>query len=346
MKVSDFDFDLPESLIANYPAEERTASRLLKLDRQTGGYEDARFVDLKACIQPGDLLVFNNTKVVPARLFAQKETGGKLEILFERRLSESKFAAHVRSSKSPKPGSGIVLEDGSRLTMTDRDGSLFILETDGEEVFELLARLGHIPLPPYIKREDGELDQDRYQTVYAQHEGSAAAPTAGLHFDQAFIESLREAGVETAEVTLHVGAGTFQPVKVDTIEDHVMHREWIDVPQEVVDKIKATKEKGGRVIAIGTTSCRSLEAAASSGELTAFRGDTEIFIYPGYRFKVVDALFTNFHLPQSTLLMLVSALASRESVIAAYEHAVKSQYRFFSYGDAMFIANNLVSIEG
>ena len=338
MKVSDFDFDLPDELIARYPAQERTSSRLLLLDGESGGLSDCAFLDIKSLLRAGDLLVFNNTKVIPARLFGHKETGGKLEILFERRIDDRCFLAHVRSSKSPKPGSRILLEDGTALSMLERVGALFKLQLpEGRELFELLDAQGLVPLPPYIDRPDERMDGERYQTVYAKHPGSAAAPTAGLHFDQKLLSELKTLGVNTAFVTLHVGAGTFQPVKVDDIKDHVMHSEYIEVNAEVVEAVANAKASGGRVIAVGTTSCRSLEAASQNGALEAFSGDTDIFIYPGYKFKTIDALVTNFHLPQSTLLMLVSALAGKDSVMNAYAHAVNEKYRFFSYGDAMFV---------
>ncbi len=270
-------------------------------------------------------------------MYAKKETGGALEILFERKLSEDRFLAHVRSSKSPKPGSKIITESGSELEMLGRQNALFDLRVCDSEVFELLHREGHVPLPPYIDREDEKLDDDRYQTVYAKEPGAAAAPTAGLHFSEEMLASLCEQGVDTAYVTLHVGAGTFQPVKVETVQEHVMHSEWIQVSQNTVDKIISTKRNGGRVVCVGTTSMRSLESASQSGELKAFDGDTDIFIYPGYTFKTVDALVTNFHLPQSTLLMLVSAFSGHKAIMAAYEHAISERYRFFSYGDAMFL---------
>lgn len=338
MKVADFGFELPERLIAKYPPEQRGQSRMLHLHGQTGNIVDRHFPELPSLLRSGDLLIFNNTKVVPARLFAKKETGGALEILFERKVSKSVFLAHVRSSKSPKPGSKIITDGGADLEMLGRQGALFELRIEsGEEVFDLLTREGHVPLPPYIDREDEKLDDDRYQTVYAKEPGAAAAPTAGLHFDDAMLESLKANSIDTAYVTLHVGAGTFQPVKVDSVEEHVMHSEWIRVTQDTVDKIVATKAAGGRVICVGTTSMRSLEAASQGGVITAFEGDTDIFIYPGYRFKTVDALITNFHLPQSTLLMLVSAFSGQENIMRAYQHAIQNEYRFFSYGDAMFL---------
>jgi len=338
MKVSDFNFELPEYLIAKYPPATRGDSRLLDVLINGGALRDRRFPELIDLIEPGDILVFNNTKVIPARLFAKKESGGKLEILFERKLSDQRFLAHIRSSKSPKPGSKILLEDGTELVMEARQGALFVLCLPKEkEVFDTLERLGHVPLPPYIDRADESMDSERYQTVYAQHPGSAAAPTAGLHFSDELLARLETKGVKTAYVTLHVGAGTFQPVKVENINEHVMHSEWVEVSAEAVAAISAAKQAGGRVIAVGTTSCRSLESASRSGQLSSMSGDTDIFIYPGYSFVTVDALLTNFHLPQSTLLMLVSALAGTEAIKEAYRHAVAEEYRFFSYGDAMFI---------
>ena len=339
MRVRDFHFDLPEHLIARHPLPQRRASRLLCLDGPSGAIEHRQFVDLLDYLKPGDLMVFNNTRVIPARLFGRKATGGQLEILVERVLDSHRVLAHVRASKSPKPGSEIVLEDGSRVQMFGREDALFELGF-AEEVLPLLERIGHMPLPPYIDRPDDAADRERYQTVYAQKAGAVAAPTAGLHFDSELLAAIRDKGVATAEVTLHVGAGTFQPVRVERIEDHHMHREWLEVDQSVVDAVNACKARGGRVIAVGTTSVRSLESAARDGELKPFSGDTDIFIYPGRPFHVVDALVTNFHLPESTLLMLVSAFAGYPETMAAYAAAVAEQYRFFSYGDAMFITRN------
>jgi S-adenosylmethionine:tRNA ribosyltransferase-isomerase len=339
MRVDDFHFDLPEQLIARYPLAQRTASRLLVLDGPSGELAHRQFADLLEYLQPGDLMVFNNTRVIPARLFGHKVSGGKLEILVERLLDSRRVLAHVRASKSPKAGSVICLEGGGEAQMLARHDALFEL-VFSEDVLPLLERVGHMPLPPYIDRPDEDADRERYQTVYASQAGAVAAPTAGLHFDQQMLESIRARGVDIAFVTLHVGAGTFQPVRVDKIEDHHMHSEWLEVSQTVVDALKACKARGGRVIAVGTTSVRSLETAARSGEVQAFAGDTDIFIYPGYRFRVVDALVTNFHLPESTLLMLVSAFAGYRQTMAAYAAAVEGQYRFFSYGDAMFITRN------
>ncbi len=339
MRVADFHFELPDALIARYPLAERRASRLLVLDGPSGHIEHRQFADLLDYLRPGDLMVFNNTRVIPARLFGQKATGGRLEILLERVLDANRVLAHVRSSKSPKPGSSIQIEGGGQARMLARHGELFELEF-GEQVLPLLERVGHMPLPPYIDRPDEAADRERYQTVYASRAGAVAAPTAGLHFDEAMLAAIAEHGVERAFVTLHVGAGTFQPVRAERVEEHRMHSEWLEVSQEVVDAVAACRARGGRVIAVGTTSVRSLETAARDGQLKAFSGDSDIFIYPGRPLHVVDALITNFHLPESTLLMLVSAFAGYPETMAAYESAVAEQYRFFSYGDAMFVTRN------
>lgn len=339
MRVADFHFDLPEHLIARHPLSERRASRLLVLDGASGEMAHRGFADLLDYLRPGDLMVFNNTRVIPARLFGQKASGGKLEILVERVLDSHRVLAHVRSSKSPKPGSTILIDGGAEATMLARHDALFELGF-AEEVLPLLERVGHMPLPPYIDRPDEDADRERYQTVYAQHAGAVAAPTAGLHFDQALLDAIAAKGVERAFVTLHVGAGTFQPVRVERIEDHHMHSEWLEVKQDVVDAVAACRARGGRVIAVGTTSVRSLESAARDGQLKPFSGDTDIFLYPGRPFHVVDALVTNFHLPESTLLMLVSAFAGYPETMVAYGAAVEQGYRFFSYGDAMFITRN------
>ncbi|ASW80298.1 tRNA preQ1(34) S-adenosylmethionine ribosyltransferase-isomerase QueA [Vibrio anguillarum] len=348
MQVSDFHFELPDELIARYPTAERTASRLLQLDGNSGELADGSFKDVLDRVQPGDLLVFNNTRVIPARMFGRKASGGKLEVLVERMLDEQTILAHVRSSKPPKPGSELYLgeHDEYHAQMVARHDALFEIRfTASKTVLEILNEIGHMPLPPYIDRPDEDADKERYQTVYNQKPGAVAAPTAGLHFDEALLEQIKAKGVEFAYVTLHVGAGTFQPVRVDNIHDHHMHAEYVEVPQEVVDAVNATKARGGRVIAVGTTSVRSLESAAQDAlkkgtELVPFFGDTEIFIFPGYEYQLVDCLITNFHLPESTLIMLVSAFAGYEHTMAAYAHAVKHQYRFFSYGDAMFITKN------
>ena len=348
MRVADFSFDLPEELIARYPKADRSASRLLTLDGNTGECVDTNFLNLIEQIQPGDLLVFNNTRVIPARMFGQKATGGKVEVLVERLIDEKSVLAHIRASKSPKIGSEILLEGKVKATMVARHGALFELNIHGEQsVLEVLDNIGHMPLPPYIDRPDEDSDRERYQTVYNEKPGAVAAPTAGLHFDEAMLATLKAKGVNFAFVTLHVGAGTFQPVKVDEIADHVMHAEYAEVPAEVIEQITATKAKGCRVIAVGTTSVRSLESAAkkaqeNGSELAPFYGDTDIFITPGYQFQLIDALVTNFHLSESTLLMLVSAFSGYDNIIAAYQHAVTEKYRFFSYGDAMFLTRKTV----
>lgn len=339
MQVSDFSFQLPDSQIARHPLAERRASRLLVLDGPSGGLEHRRFADLLDYLRPGDLMVFNNTRVIPARLFGQKETGGKVEVLVERVLDGRRVLAHIRSSKSPKPGTSINLDGGGRARMLARHDALFELDF-GEDVLALLDRVGHMPLPPYIDRPDDSADRERYQTVYAQRAGAVAAPTAGLHFDTELLASLKAKGVKSAFVTLHVGAGTFQPVRVERIEEHHMHREWLEVGEDVVEAVTACRARGGRVVAVGTTSVRSLESAARDGVLKPFSGDTDIFLYPGKPFHVVDALVTNFHLPESTLLMLVSAFAGYQETMAAYAEAITEGYRFFSYGDAMFITRN------
>ena len=339
MRVADFSFDLPDALIARHPLAERRASRLLVLDGPTGNLAHLQFADLLEHVRPGVLMVFNNTRVIPARLFGQKASGGKVEILVERVTGTHEVLAHVRASKAPKPGTALLIDGGGQATMVARHETLFELAFD-QPVLPLLERVGHMPLPPYIDRPDETADRERYQTVYAQHAGAVAAPTAGLHFDEPLLEAIRAKGVSTAFVTLHVGAGTFQPVRVERIEDHTMHKEWLEVSAEVVEAIKACKARGGRVIAVGTTSVRSLESAARDGQLKPFSGDTDIFLYPGRPFHVVDALVTNFHLPESTLLMLVSAFAGYPQTMAAYAAAIAGQYRFFSYGDAMFITRN------
>ncbi|MEA1082272.1 tRNA preQ1(34) S-adenosylmethionine ribosyltransferase-isomerase QueA [Marinobacter qingdaonensis] len=339
MNVSDFYFDLPDELIARYPLSERTASRLLCLDGMSGQTHHRQFSDLPDLLQPGDLLVFNDTRVIPARLFGKKETGGQVEVLVERVTGEHEFLAHVRASKALKEGQRVYLEDGTAVRMLGRNDALFRLACESDEpVLEVLERIGHMPLPPYVDRPDESADRERYQTVYAREAGAVAAPTAGLHFDEALLEQVRAMGVETSFVTLHVGAGTFQPVRVDRIEDHVMHSEVVQVRQDTVDAVERTRARGGRVIAVGTTSVRSLESASRGGRLRAFQGETDIFISPGYRFETVDVLITNFHLPESTLIMLVSAFAGYDNVMQAYKEAVAERYRFFSYGDAMFIS--------
>jgi len=339
MRVADFSFDLPESLIARYPLPERRSSRLLVLDGPTGQLAHRQFADVLDYVRPGDLMVFNDTRVIPARLFGQKASGGRLEILIERILDERRALAHIRASKSPKPGSRLLLDGEGGAEVLARQDALFELVFD-EPLLPLLERIGHMPLPPYMARTDEQSDRERYQTVYARHAGAVAAPTAGLHFDEALLASLHEKGVDTAFVTLHVGAGTFQPVRVERLEEHQMHSEWLCVGQEVVDAVAACRQRGGRVIAVGTTSVRSLETAARGGELRAFTGNTDIFLYPGQPIRVVDLLITNFHLPESTLIMLVSAFAGYPETLNAYAEAIAHGYRFYSYGDAMLISRN------
>jgi len=344
MQVSDFSFELPDELIASFPLEQRSASRLLCLDGNSGEVVHRQFTDLVDLLQPGDLLVFNNTRVIPARLFGQKESGGKVELLIERVTSDNTALAHVRSSRSPKPGAKLFFEGDIQATVEGRQGNLFELSFQIDStLIEALEQHGHMPLPPYMNREDQLEDRERYQTVYNQKPGAVAAPTAGLHFDDGLFERIKAKGIDTAFVTLHVGAGTFQPVKVESVTEHVMHAEYIEVSQQVCDQVKATKAAGGRVIAVGTTSVRCLESASAGGEIAPYSGDTSIFIYPGYEYRVVDRLVTNFHLPESTLLMLVSAFAGFENTISAYNQAVAEQYRFFSYGDAMFITPTAVA---
>ncbi len=339
MKTSDFHFDLPERLIAQYPTDRRRDSRLLCLDRHSGALSDRLFAELPALLNADDLLVFNDTRVVPARFYGVKESGGRVEVLVERMLDSHRVLAHCRASKSPKPGGRLILENDIAVEVIGRVGELFELRfPEDEDVLDIMERCGRIPLPPYMHREADQTDRERYQTVYARHPGAVAAPTAGLHFDEALMTEIRNKGVRTAYVTLHVGAGTFQPVRVEDVKQHKMHAERISVSAEVVEAVAQTRRRGGRVIAVGTTVVRSLESAAKEGELKSFEGDSDIFIYPGVRFNVVDAMITNFHLPASTLLMLVSAFAGMENVLHAYRYAVAQEYRFFSYGDAMFIS--------
>ncbi len=348
MRVADFSFNLPEHLIARYPKAERTASRLMSLEGNSGELQDLNFTDIVDKLSPGDLLVFNNTRVIPARMFGQKSSGGKIEVLVERVLDDKRFLAHIRASKSPKAGAKLTLENKVDATMLGRHGALFELEIQGtDNVLQVLEDIGHMPLPPYIDRPDEDSDKERYQTVYNEKPGAVAAPTAGLHFDDDLMAKIKAKGVNFAFVTLHVGAGTFQPVKVDEIKDHIMHAEYVEVPKEVVEQIKQTKANGGRIIAVGTTSVRSLESAAKAStkegehfaveDLQEFYADTDIFITPGYQFKLIDGLLTNFHLSESTLLMLVSAFAGYDNIMCAYQHAIEQEYRFFSYGDAMFL---------
>jgi S-adenosylmethionine:tRNA ribosyltransferase-isomerase len=337
MKTSDFSYDLPEELIAQYPTADRDSSRLLCLEPD-GKVSDSTFKYVADYLIPGDLIVLNDTRVIPARLFAHKETGGKVEIMLERIRDEKTLLVQLRASKSPKPGTKLLLDESTSFEVLGRNGDMYLLAYDGEEALtDLLDRLGHMPLPPYIDREDKSEDKERYQTVFSDKPGAVAAPTAGLHFTEALLDELKNKGIDNTRLTLHVGAGTFQPVRVDDVKNHKMHSEYARVPADVVKKIHETKNNGGRVLAVGTTVVRSLETAARGGVLTSFEGDTDIFIYPGFEFKVVDMLLTNFHLSESTLLMLVCAFAGKENIMNAYQHAIKEKYRFYSYGDAMLI---------
>ena len=333
MLISDFDYDLPPELIARYPAADRRGSRLLVVEE---GVRDLGFAALPSLLRAGDLLVFNNTRVIKARLAARKETGGKAEILIERIESERVALAHVRASKSPKPGSRMHLANGAEAVVVGRDGELFLLEFS-VGLLSYLDEHGSVPLPPYLEREADESDIERYQTVYAQDPGAVAAPTAGLHFDNAMLAETLAAGVRHAHVTLHVGAGTFQSLREEHIEENRLHSERVEVSRQCCDAVAETRAAGGRVVAVGTTSVRALECASASGTLQPFDGETDMFILPGYEFRSVDAMLTNFHLPQSSLLMLVAAFSGTNRILAAYEHAVREKYRFFSYGDAMLL---------
>jgi S-adenosylmethionine:tRNA ribosyltransferase-isomerase len=342
MQLSDFDYELPEELIAQIPAADRRGSRLMHLDGVSGTVSDHRFENLDHFFKPGDLLVFNDTRVIKARMFGTKNTGGKVEILIERVLDSRRTLAMLRASRAPKTGQRIILGKGIELDVVSRDDDLFELSFP-EDVHAVLDRYGQIPLPPYIERAPNPTDEARYQTVYAREPGAVAAPTAGLHFDESMLEALRATGVNIAYVTLHVGAGTFQPVRDDDIDRHVMHGEWYRIPEATALAVHRTRAQGGRVCAVGTTSLRAMESAAldaearANGEIRAGSGETRLFIRPGFRFRTVERLLTNFHLPRSTLLMLVSAFAGLETVKRAYRHAVHERYRFFSYGDAMLV---------
>lgn len=366
MKLTDFDFDLPRDLIAQYPCIPRSASRLLCLDKDTGKISHKLFNELPELLLPNDLLIFNNTKVIPARVFGVKKTGGKIELLVERILDEHRILAHIKSNKKLKVGTELVLMDfsdcsgmgywnqevgdsifkvdscqskkGYEVEIVRRQDDLFELQFgDVESIYDILEKIGHIPLPPYIDRADENMDRERYQTIFAEYPGAVAAPTAGLHFDDALLNKLRKDGVKIDFVTLHVGSGTFQPIRVENIHEHKMHSEYFEVSSGLCEQVETAKKNGGRVIAVGTTSVRSLETAAKNGTLLPFKGDTDIFIYQGYSFRCVDAIITNFHLPKSTLLLLVCAFAGYENVMRSYQEAVKKMYRFFSYGDAMFL---------
>ncbi len=336
MHTSDFRYDLPEALIAQYPLDRRTASRLLVL-RADGSFEDSMFARFGDLLRAGDLLVLNDTRVIPARVFGTKDSGGAVEVLIERLISETVALAHVRASKAPKPGRWLTLDGGVEVQIERRVEELCELRLDEATWASVLREHGHMPLPPYIDRVDAALDQDRYQTVYARRDGAVAAPTAGLHFDRPMLDALVAKGVELAQVTLHVGVGTFQPVRCERIEDHRMHAEYVEVSADVCEQVRRCQARGGRVVAVGTTAVRSLETAAAGGVLAPYAGDTRLFITPGFPFHVVDAFLTNFHLPESTLLMLVSAFGGHAAVMRAYRHAVEQRYRFFSYGDAMFL---------
>ncbi|EGG99709.1 S-adenosylmethionine:tRNA ribosyltransferase-isomerase [gamma proteobacterium IMCC2047] len=346
MQLSDFHYDLPKELIALYPQDERSASRLLCVDRETGGTSHRIFSDLPELISPDDLIVFNNTKVMPARLYGHKATGGKVELLIERITDTNSAICQIRASKAPKPGMRISIAENVWLEVTGREDSFFLISSGEQPLLMLLDEHGHMPLPPYIERDDENFDRERYQTLFAERPGAVAAPTAGLHFDEPLLQRIREMGVAIGYVTLHVGAGTYQPVRVDDIQDHKMHSEYLEVDALVCEQIQACRDRGGKVIAVGTTCVRSLETASMKAreqglEMAPYAGDTDIFIYPGKDFYCVDAMVTNFHLPESTLLMLVSAFTSREIMLAAYAEAIEERYRFFSYGDAMFISVDL-----
>ncbi|KTD54179.1 S-adenosylmethionine:tRNA ribosyltransferase-isomerase [Legionella sainthelensi] len=336
MNKEDFYFDLPPELIAQYPLANRSDSRLLVYDRKIGEYGHHQFREIADFLKSGDLLVMNDSKVIPARLYGHKTTGGKVELLVERITGELTFLAHIKASKALKAGSIIQLEQNKHIEILDRQDDLFVCKAN-TEVLELLNGVGHIPLPPYIARNDESLDIDRYQTIYAKYEGSVAAPTAGLHFDETVLANIRSRGIAVAYVTLHVGAGTFRPVRCDKIEDHKMHCEHFTISAELCAAIHATKAAGNRVIAVGTTALRSLESAVQNGALTPCSRDTDIFIYPGYEFKICDGLMTNFHLPESTLLMLVSAFIGHKQAMKLYHEAIEKKYRFFSYGDTSLL---------
>lgn len=342
MKVSDFHYDLPDELIAQYPPEQRAASRLLAVPKE-GDMKDGMIVDMLDNLNAGDVMVLNNTKVIPARLYGKKDSGGRIEVLLERITGQHEFIAQIRASKAPKVGQHLVIDgdESVSLTVKGRDNSFFIIESNQKgSLFEWFEKVGHMPLPPYIERSDEQQDMDRYQTVFAEHQGAVAAPTAGLHYDESLLEKIKAKGVSIHTITLHVGAGTYQPVRVDSIDDHIMHSEYIEVDKTVCDAIINAKESGNKIVAVGTTVVRSLETAANAAQenlIEPFTGDTDIFIFPGYEFKVIDALQTNFHLPESTLLMLVSAFAGYDKIMTAYHYAIEQQYRFFSYGDAMYL---------
>ncbi len=340
MKVEDFNYTLPEELIAQYPLPNRSDSRMLVVERGRDDVVDAQVKELTHYLSPGDLLVFNNTRVIPARLWAKKASGGQVEIMIERVEDDQHVIAQLRVNRKPVVGSRLIIDESPNevgIEVLGREGEFWRLQLLQGIWSDVLIDHGHMPLPPYIERADEASDQERYQTVYSQVPGAVAAPTAGLHFDEALLAALKDHGVEMGWCTLHVGAGTFQPVRADQIEDHVMHKEWMQVDQTLIDQVKQTKDRGGKVIAVGTTAVRSLETAAKGGELKPYQGDSQLFIYPGFDFQVIDGLLTNFHLPGSTLVMLVSAFSGREKILAAYQHAIDQRYRFFSYGDACLL---------
>ncbi|MEE2914874.1 MAG: tRNA preQ1(34) S-adenosylmethionine ribosyltransferase-isomerase QueA [Pseudomonadota bacterium] len=345
MQVSDFEFDLPPRLIARFPTEERSQSRLLHLatGRGSSNVSHHHFYDLPSMLTSEDLLVFNNTRVIPARMLGSKATGGAIELLIERVLDNNKALVQIKASKTPKAGTDITLADRDgepgryQVTVIEKRRGFYHVQFPEPGPLAIAELCGHVPLPPYIDRADESADSDRYQTVYASRDGAVAAPTAGLHFDEALLQQIDDMGVDRAFVTLHVGAGTFQPVRVDTVEDHEMHSEYFEIDDVLIDAVTRCRERGGRVIAVGTTTVRSLESASRSGTLVPFQGETDIFIYPGYEFRIVDALITNFHLPGSTLMMLVSAFSGLDAIQRAYAEAIAQEYRFFSYGDAMLL---------
>lgn len=339
MHIDEFSYQLPNELIAQFPNKQRGNSRLLVMEYSSGALTDLKFSNLPDLLRAGDLLVFNDTRVIPARLFGKKATGGKVEILLERILDDQRMLAQVRASKSPRLGSLIFLQNNIKVQLIERQDDMFVLDIVSTlTVLEVMQQIGHIPLPPYIQRDDAVGDMDSYQTVYAKNPGAVAAPTAGLHFTEALMQKITKQGIESAFVTLHIGAGTFQTVRVDDIETHQMHSEYIEVSAEVCEKVATCRVKGGRVIAVGTTAVRCLETVAQTRGLKSYKGETDIFIYPGYKFKIVNALITNFHLSKSTLLMLISAFVGRDNIMNAYQHAIEQGYRFFSYGDAMFLS--------
>ncbi|MEM7401458.1 MAG: tRNA preQ1(34) S-adenosylmethionine ribosyltransferase-isomerase QueA [Pseudomonadota bacterium] len=341
MQLDQFDYHLPEELIAQAPLNERSASRLLHFHTGANVFHDRQFSNIENLLRPGDLLVLNDTQVIPARLFGQKSTGGKFEFLLERMLDSHTVLAQIKASKSPKPGAELLFANQEKALVEKRQGDFYKLKFDANtNVENLLMKHGQMPLPPYIQREPKESDTQRYQTVYAKHKGAVAAPTAGLHFDQNMLDLLQSKQITIVKITLHVGAGTFQPVREENILQHQIHAERVIVSEEVCEQIHASKQRGGRVIAVGTTTVRALESAAINGSLEYFDGESKLFITPGFNFNVIDCMITNFHLPKSTLLMLVSAFAGYDTTMAAYRHAVSQKYRFYSYGDAMFIERN------